>query len=273
MMADFIYCLNSSTIKPTPILEKIRIAGEAGYRGIELWHDDIDAHVAGGGTVQDVKKAVDDFGLDVPTTIFLKGWFDTTGAEHQTALDECRRRMEQASAVGAVHCVGGPPHDPVLDYELGAKNYGELLQIGIAEFGVRPSMEYLGFAQKLNTIEDALEIMVGSGHADATMIVDPFHCWVGGGPIESLQKLTAAQIGVSHFNDAPAAPDPSTQRDPDRVMPGDGAIDLKLYCDCLRSIGYTRWLSLELFNTSLWARDPREVAVEGLEKMRSVAES
>ncbi len=30
-MADFIYCLNSSTIRPTPILDKIRIAGETGY--------------------------------------------------------------------------------------------------------------------------------------------------------------------------------------------------------------------------------------------------
>ena len=35
-MSDFIYCLNSSTIRPTPILDKIRIAGEVGYAAIEL---------------------------------------------------------------------------------------------------------------------------------------------------------------------------------------------------------------------------------------------
>ena len=272
-MSDFIYCLNSSTIKPTPILDKIRIAGETGYKGIELWHDDIDQHIAQGGSLQDVKRAVDDHGLDVPTTIFLKGWFDTTGAPHETALDECKRRMEQAAAVGAVHCVGGPPHDPDLDYDLGAKNYAELLTIGIEQFGVRPSMEYLGFAQKLKTIEDALEIVTRSGHPDATIIADPFHCHVGGGPIESLSKLKASQIGVSHFNDAPATADPSAQRDPDRVMPGDGGIDLKLYCDQLRQIGYSSWLSLELFNVAMWERDPREVAIEGLDKMRSAAES
>lgn len=272
-MSDFIYCLNSSTIKPTPILEKIRIAGETGYRGIELWHDDIDAHVASGGSVSDVRKAVEDQGLDVPTTIFLKGWFDTVGESHQTALDECKRRMEQAGAVGAVHCVGGPPHDPDLDYDLGAKNYGELLDIGITQFNVRPAMEYLGFAKKLNTIEDALEIITRSGHADATIVADPFHCYCGGGPIESLSKLKPHQIAISHFNDAPAEPDPLTQRDPLRVMPGDGAVDLKLYCDQLRAIGYNSWLSLELFNEALWAKDPREVAAEGLEKMRAAAEA
>jgi sugar phosphate isomerase/epimerase len=56
-------------------------------------------------------------------------------------------------------------------------------------------------------------------------------------------------------------------------MPGDGAIDLKLYCDMLRKVGYDRWLSLELFSEALWKQDPLEVAKLGLEKMRSAAEA
>ena len=55
-MADFLYCLNSSTIRPTPLLDKIRTAGQAGYSAIELWHDDIDAYLAGGGKLADIKK-------------------------------------------------------------------------------------------------------------------------------------------------------------------------------------------------------------------------
>lgn len=272
-MSDFIYCLNSSTIRPTPIVEKIRIAADVGYKAIELWHDDIDLHLLQGGTLEDLRKQLDDAGLTVPTTIFLKGWFDTTGEDHESALDECKRRMEQAGTLGAQHCIGGPPHDPNLDYELGAKNYAELLDIGITQFGVRPVMEYLGFAQDLKTIEAALRIIELSGHADATTVVDPFHCYVGGGPIESISKLTPQQIAVAHFNDAPAEPKPSTQRDPDRVMPGDGVIDLKLFCDQLRAIGYDKCLSLELFNRGYWEQDPVEVARMGLEKMRAAAES
>ena len=49
--------------------------------------------------------------------------------------------------------------------------------------------------------------------------------------MESIAKLNVQQIAISHFNDAPADPPPHTQRDPDRVMPGDGAIDLKRYCE------------------------------------------
>ncbi len=50
-MADFQDCLNGSNIKTTPILEKIAVAGEAGYEAIELWHDDIDALLGKGGSL------------------------------------------------------------------------------------------------------------------------------------------------------------------------------------------------------------------------------
>ena len=36
-MSDFQYSLNSSTIRPTPILRKIAIAAEVGFTGIEIW--------------------------------------------------------------------------------------------------------------------------------------------------------------------------------------------------------------------------------------------
>ena len=68
----FRYALNASTIRPTPILEKISIAGRAGYGAIELWHDEIDDHLAHGGTLADLQSALADQNLAVPTTIYLE---------------------------------------------------------------------------------------------------------------------------------------------------------------------------------------------------------
>jgi len=269
-MADFLYCLNSSTIKPTPILEKIAIAAETGYEAIELWHDDIDAHISAGGKLADIQHALDDCGLTVPTTIYLKGWFDSTGEEHTRALDECKRRLEQSAAVGALHVIAGPPPHTA-DRALGAQNYCELLELG-KRFGVRPAMEYLGFVEDVNTIEDALDVMTKSGHADATIVHDPFHIFRGGGSVESIANTRADQIAICHFNDAPQDPPREQQHDPDRVFPGDGHLDLKRMLALLRQVNYNRWLSLELFREDLWAQDPREVARTGLEKMRSVVE-
>ena len=193
------YSLNASTIRPTPILDKIKIAGETGYAAIELWHDEIDQHLAQGGTLDDLKRALGDHGLAVPTTIYLAGWFETTGQEHDRAVDECKRRMAQAVELGAPHIIAGPPMGQA-DYELGGRHYRELLEIG-AEMGVKPAMEFLGFVDELNTIEDALTVMQNADHKDATTVIDPFHIFRGGGSVESIAKLSADQIAVSHFND------------------------------------------------------------------------
>lgn len=271
IMITFQYSLNSSTIKTTPLLRKIEVAATAGYAGIELWHDDLDAHLQSGGSLQDVRKCVVDHGLQVPTTIHMKDWFQPAGAEHVAAMEIAKRKLEQAAIVGAPFTVAGPPHGAA-DRELGKRHYHELLELG-ATFGVRPAFEYLGFVQDLKTIDDAIEIVTGCAHPAACMVLDPFHCWVGGGGMDSISKLTPDQVAVSHFNDAPADPPPATQRDPDRVFPGDGAVDLKTYCHLLRQIGYSGFLSLELFRPELWEQDPLEVARQGLDKMRAVAEA
>jgi len=133
-MPAFRYSLNASTIKTTPLIEQIRAAGEAGYEGIELWHDDVDAYLKDGGRIDDIRRALDDYGLQVPTTIFLKGWWDTIGNVYETAMTEIRRRMAQAAELGVGHALSGPPLG-LVDFRVGADNYARLLEVG-REYGL-----------------------------------------------------------------------------------------------------------------------------------------
>ncbi|MBM4077203.1 MAG: sugar phosphate isomerase/epimerase [Planctomycetes bacterium] len=269
-MGSFQYCLNTSTIRPTPLLDKIRIAGDVGYSAIELWHDDIEAYLDQGGRLSDIKKALADAGLQLPTTIYLRGWCDTTGAEHSKGLEECKKRLEHAATLGAIHSIASPAGGKV-DVDLASRNYRELVELGLS-FGVKPAMEYLGFVEQINTIESALEIMTRSGHLQATIIVDPFHNFRGGGDFASLAKLRGDQIAISHFNDTPSSPPRLEQHDHSRVLPGQGHLNLNQWVQLLSQSGYDRWLSLELFREDLWARDPKEVARIGLESMRAYVE-
>jgi sugar phosphate isomerase/epimerase len=269
-MTRLTYCLNASTIMTTPIMRQIDVAAEAGYGAIELWHDHIDAYLEQGGSVADIRKAVDDRGLQVPTTIYLAGWFESEGQQHQAALDECKRRMANSAEIGAPYIIAGPPGEAA-DYDRGAAHYRELLEIG-ATMGVKPAMEFLGFVDQLNTIEDALDVMTRARHADVSTVLDPFHIFRGGGSLESISLLSAGQIAISHYNDVPAEPARELQHDKDRVMPGDGEFDLARYIELLLATGYDRQLSLELFREDLWQQDPLEVAVKGLDKMRQTVE-
>ena len=266
----FKYCLNASTIRTTPILQQISVAGEAGYQGIELWHDAIDAHLQAGGSLAQIRQALDNQGLSVPTTIYLAGWFDASEQDLPSVFDECRRRMDQAAAVGAPHIIAGPSQSHA-DYDVGAARYRELLEMG-QTVGVFPAMEFLGFVDQLNTIEDALDVMNRCGHPKATTVLDPFHIFRGGGSVESIAKLNDRQIAVSHFNDTPTHPPREQQHDVDRVMPGDGHLDLRRYLDLLTATGYDRFLSLELFREDLWKQDPLEVARLGLAKLKAAVE-
>src|SRR4051794_9760903 len=91
-MSEFTYCLNTSTIRPTPLLEKIRIAGRLGYQAIEPWNDEITAYLDAGGTLGELSRALDDAGLKVVSVIALHGWITAEDEEYTRVLDDCRRR-------------------------------------------------------------------------------------------------------------------------------------------------------------------------------------
>jgi sugar phosphate isomerase/epimerase len=267
----FVYCLNTSTIRPTPLLDKVRIAGQAGYTAIEPWNVEVDDHLARGGSMSELKSALANAGLKVVSMIALGGWITAEGDEYARVLDECRRRMDQAAALGSPYIVASPP-DEFVDLGHAARRYAELLRLG-REAGVKPSMEFLGFVAGIKDVASAKAIADGTNDPDATVVADVFHMIRGGGSVDDLLKLDRAKLANFHVNDVPATPDPLTQTDADRVMPGDGIADLPRVFANLRAIGYEGPLSLELFNPSLWEADPLDVARRGLDRVRSFAES
>lgn len=260
------YCLNASTIRPTPLMDKIRIASQAGYAAIELWCNELTDYEQAGGSITDVKKALDDNGLVVPTMIAIFGWLGTTGVEHDAALEDARQRMEQAAQIGASYIISSPPSD-ACDLSNAGAAYRELLELGRL-FGVRPAMEYLGFVDSVFTIEQAWQIVTGAAHEDACVIMDPFHILRGGSPLDDIAKIPGDKVAIWHWNDVPDTKPVRQQTDADRVLPGDGVGPLKEIEQQALAQGYQGYVSLELFNPALWEEEPEFVARLGLEKMQ-----
>ena len=262
--------LNASTIKPAPLLEKIRVAGEAGYHGIELWAVELYEHVGRGGEISDVEKALADQGLTVPCFIAVRNWGETSGWEYKLAMDEARRRFELAARLGAPLMVCTPPMERP-GIEGLANGYRDLLQIG-RETGVRAVLEYISFFASLNNVADTVAVLDECDDPDACLILDAFHNWNNRTTFEALRALAPERIVHYHIDDAPAGIPSGSQKDPDRVMIGDGVIDLHTEMAILKEKGYDRWLSLEIFNADWWAKDPLETAKVGIERMRALCE-
>ena len=265
-----LYCLNTSTIRPQPLLEKIRIAAEAGYGGIELWINDIYEHIGHGGEVRDVEHALADRGLVVPCMIALRNWGEPLGPEFILALGECRRRMELVARIGAPFVVATPPRDACPFPQL-VERYRELLRIG-RDVGVRPTFEYIGFFASARSPCDALRVVEEVQDPDATLILDSFHNYNSGSSLDNLRRIPVERISHYHVSDAGRDKPVGQLIDSDRVMPGDGAADLKAEVRLLRQAGYDRTVSLELFNIDLWEQPPLDVARQGLERLQALFE-
>ncbi len=265
---SFILCLNTSTIQPQPLLEKIRLAGEAGFAGIEIWLNDIYQHIGRGGEVRDIEQALSDHGLIVPCTIALRAWGEASPLEYPLLLDEARRRMELAARLGSPWIVCSPPREACEAAQI-QDRYRDLLEIG-RQIGVKPTFECISFFGSISRLDQAWQIVRQVDDPDATLVLDAFHTWNGGGPPDVLRQIPANRISHYHFNDAARDIPAGRQTDPDRVMPGEGAIDLAAEVRVLREIGYQGTVSLELFNRRLWQQDPAEVLRAGIERMRAV---
>jgi 2-keto-myo-inositol isomerase len=262
----FILCLNTSTIKTTPLLDKIRLTAEAGYRGVELWINDLYEFVGQGGEIRDIEQALAQRGLIVPCTIAIRGWGDAVGEEYPIVLDEVRRRMLLAKRLGSPYIVATPPR---AECDLGqlTRRYKDLLTIG-REVGIRPTFEYISFFRSASKLSQAWQVVRDVDAPDATLIVDAFHNWNSGSTLADLAAVPVEWISHYHFDDACHGKPALTQTDPDRVMPGNGCIDLRAEVKLLRDKGYQGTASLELFNRKLWGQDPGEVLKLGFERMR-----
>ena len=258
-------CLNTSTIKPVPLLEKIKLVGEAGFAGIELWLNDVWEFVARGGEVSEISRALDDHGLIVPSVIAMRQWGDFEGWEHQLVLDEARRRFALGARLGAPYIVATPPLENPETSHL-APRYKELLQIGREE-GIMPTFEYISFFKSVHTLKCAWEIVQEADDPDATLILDAFHNWNSASTEQDLIEIPLERISHYHIDDADPEKPALTQTDPDRVMPGDGQIDLKAEIKLLKEKGYDGTVSLELFNQDWWGKDPRETLKVGYERV------
>lgn len=268
----FLYGLNTSTLhgQKLPLPDAIDIAADAGYTAIEPWIREIDEHVKGGGSLDDLGKRLRDRGLAVESAIGFPEWVVDDDARRAKGLEEAKRCMDLVARIGGKRLAAPPAgatQAPV-DLPRVAERYRALLELGDA-MGVVPEVEVWGPSRTLGRLSEAAHAALESGHPKACVLPDVFHLYKGGSPLGALHLLSATAIHVIHMNDYPADPPREAVTDAHRVYPGDGVAPLAAILRALRDIGFRGALSLELFNRDYWKRDARAVARTGLEKMRA----
>jgi 2-keto-myo-inositol isomerase len=269
----FSYSLNTSTIRgqKLSLVDEIELAAEVGYQAIEPWISELDAYVEAGWQLSDLRKRLEDRGLQVASAIGFAAWIVDDAEQRRAGLEEARRAMEKLSAIGGTR-IAAPPAGATdqagLDPRVIAERYRALCALG-DEFGVTPQLEVWGFSRCLGRLGEVVHVTIEADHPRACILPDIYHLYKGGSSFEGLRLLGPGAFQVFHLNDYPAEPPRAEIKDAHRIYPGDGVAPVVQVLREARSMGFAGVLSLELFNPDYWRQDARVVARTGLEKMRA----
>jgi sugar phosphate isomerase/epimerase len=268
----FRFCLNMSTIRGQNLAadEEMRIAHQAGYDAVEPWLGKLHEFAAQGGSLRDLRKQLDDWGLTVESAIGFAPWIVDDDTRRAAGFEQARRDMELIAQLGGKR-IAAPPagvgRGERVDPRKAAARYRQLLELG-EEVGVTPQIEMWGGNSSIGRVSTAISIAIESGHPKACFLGDVYHTYKGGCDFNGLRLLGPQALQVFHMNDYPADPPRETIRDEHRVFPGDGIAPLSDILQIFREVRAYPVLSLELFNRQYWERPALEVARTGLEKMK-----
>ena len=136
--------LNASTLFPfkLSVPEQVHIAAEADFEGIELWVNDLDTYLAGGGTLPELRAVVADAGIAVVNAIAFFPWADADDLTRERGFAQAEREMRMLAELGCV-AVAAPPFGNVASVSLNtmAHHYAHLADLARG-IGVEPYLEF-----------------------------------------------------------------------------------------------------------------------------------
>jgi sugar phosphate isomerase/epimerase len=218
------------------------------------------------------------FGLDVE--------WRKDDAAFQAGLANLPAQAAFAQALGAERCTTWMPpsinDDLAVWTERTASRFRDVAAV-FADYGIRLGLEWVGphhlragGANQMGanpgifTLGGTLDLISQIGKPNVGLLVDCYHCFTTGIGEAEIAKLNDAQIVHVHVNDAARGTTPATAKDGERVLPGDGVIDLAGFVRGLEAAGYGGYVAAEVLAPQDIAGSPDEAAAKVRASLRKI---
>jgi sugar phosphate isomerase/epimerase len=229
---------------------------EAGIYGITVWRDALTPL-----GLQESAFILHDSGLEI-VSLCRGGFFPATTAEkRQAALDDNRKAIDEAHAIGAPLIVlvsGAVPGMPLAEARKQiADSIASLIpyaeQAGV-KFGIEPLHPmYAGDRCAVNTIGQANDMVEQIGSNSVGVTIDTFHLWWD----ERLEAEIARCGKLNAIFSFHVCDWLSQMKDMlnDRGLMGEGCIDNRLIRSWVEKAGFTGMIEVEIFSDRWWKND------------------
>jgi len=247
-------CIHTITTKPWSLTQAMAGYAKAGVPGITIWRDAL-AELGVAGSAKALKAS----GLKV-VSLCRGGFFPaTTSAGRQEAIDDNRRAVDEAAAIGAplivLVCGAVPGMDLAEARSQIADGIAAVLPHAAAA-GVKLSVEalhpmYADCRSAINTLGQANDMVETIRHPDLGVTVDVYHLWWDP-DLEREISRAGRNILSFHVSDWRT---PTRDLLNDRGLMGEGCIPIRRIRGWAEQAGFAGFIEVEIFSNEYWAME------------------
>jgi len=263
--------------------EKLRVARQAGYEGIDLMYSDVVQYIDSGHKAKELKNLLRKYHLEVSHLGALWHWqfkggipFVLPAAPEETKevrkdelLEATKKFFDYCVTIGCPYALIVGDLEKTGSLKQSAEDLATLNEVA-QPYGIKLALEFVGWAKGTNTLAEARDIVNLVNNPNVGILLDTFHFYRGQSKMEDLVNIPVEQVFIVHVNDVTKDKPLQELTDEDRVIPGKGVIPLEKILGTLEKKAYAGPFSIELLNPSYWKADPMKIAVEAKTSLEKI---
>lgn len=258
-------------VSPFPIEDRLQVAAETGYTGIGLLHADLLA-IEAKTPLDQLALRLQELGLRHVEVECLIDWF-AEGARREASDRQRADLIRAADALGARHIkVNGDLEGVEWPFEMLAEEFARLCREA-AEVGSMVAIEFMPFSG-VPDVRAAVELVEAAGEPNGRLLIDTWHVARAGTPLREVAAVPRELIGHVEIDDALAEPEGGMWHDTvhNRLLPGDGELDVFGFLGAIRETGYDGPIGVEVISSTHRLLPLREAAEAAFRTATAVLE-
>ena len=243
-------------ISPYDFKERVEAAARAGFRGIGIWHTDLE-HCMLHRSLKEMKMILDDNGMRHVELEFLTDWFLEGGRKAESDSRK-RRLLAAAEVLRAKHIKVGDFYHIDCPLPRITEAFAGLCAEAEA-CGTTVGFELMGCAM-IDNFNDALAMVETAGASNGGLILDILQVVNLGISFPEISRMPLQHLISVELNDGTLPGSP--RHDPARARRfcGEGEYDIQGLIRCVQAIGYAGPWAVEVMSKELTAIPLDELA-------------
>ena len=249
-------CIHTVTTKPWSLDMAIERFARAGAQGIAVWRD-----VIANRDLAAVRKQITDAGLQAVGLVRGGFFADTDKTKRNAAIDANLQAIDEASKLGAplvVLVCGADPRQPLAESRYQILEGIQAIAPTAHEAGVRLAIEplhpmYADARSAIVTLKDANDACAELNLDNVGVALDVYHVWWDPDLEAEIRRCgQMKKLFGFHVCDWRT---PTRDFFLDRVLMGEGCIDVPGIRRMVDAAGYDGFIEVEIFSTEYWTTD------------------